>query len=362
VIDWTITDPLMLKLGEIIEPMKEDFLVVKLQPSCRLCNKITLSGSIWRDPKTQPHPIKNPCGVEYTLCDPCYNGEFCKTQKLQHPVGKDEVAPLIPAEVKIKEKCTDPDEVVESEVFDTRQAFLSLCQGNHYQFDELRRAKHTSMMTLYHIGNPQNGYVYVCNSCSNDIVSGARWHCNTCPDYDVCDTCFQKEKSHEHALERIQTSGTSEGAERQRKAREDRAKSISLHMQLLVHASACESGLGKCTSLNCEKMKELLRHGAQCKQRATGGCTICRRVWALLQIHARQCRLHDCKVPRCRDLREHLRKLALKQQSMDDRRRAAVTEQYRQLQSGTNSSENSGGKTGPTPGTTAGISEESNGL
>ncbi|CAI5718434.1 unnamed protein product [Peronospora effusa] len=102
-------------------------------------------------------------------------------------------------------------------------------------------------------------------------------------------------------------------------------------MQLLVHSSSCADG--NCGSSNCEKMKELMRHGAQCKQRAYGGCTICRRVWALLQLHARQCRQYECKVPRCHDLREHVRKLQLQQQLMDDRRRAAVTQQYRQMQS-----------------------------
>ncbi|CAI5730626.1 unnamed protein product [Hyaloperonospora brassicae] len=247
----------------------------------------------------------------------------------------------------LPERCIDPDEINDSEFFDTRQAFLSLCQGNHYQFDELRRAKHSSMMALYHLGNPNpNAYVYECNACTRDIVTGNRWHCHTCPDFDVCDACYAKEK-HEHPLEMVPTSGAGASlalaggaigpggapdlTPEKRRLREQRAKNVRLHMQLLVHSSSCVDG--NCGSSNCEKMKELMRHGAQCKQRAYGGCTICRRVWALLQLHARQCRQYKCKVPRCHDLREHVRKLQLQQQLMDDRRRAAVTQQYRQLQS-----------------------------
>ncbi|CAK4619667.1 unnamed protein product [Aphanomyces euteiches] len=295
-------DMLMKKLGEVIQPMKDDFLVVKFFPSCSQCKVMICQGTIWKESKT-------------CLCDTCYQSQILNQAKKETP-------PYIPIVLTLKEKCTDPDDIVESEVFDTRQAFLSLCQTNHYQFDELRRAKHTSMMTLYHIGHPPNGYIYSCNVCKADITSGTRWHCNTCVDYDVCATCYEKKTSiHVHILEPVGTV-----TDVMRKAREERKKSIALHMQLLVHASSCEEGA--CTSLNCEKMKELLRHGAQCKQRATGGCTICRRVWALLQIHARQCRQTECRVPRCKDLREHLRKLALQQQHMDDRRRAAVTEQY----------------------------------
>jgi E1A/CREB-binding protein len=67
----------------------------------------------------------------------------------------------------------DLDEQIESEIFDTRQQFLNLCQGNHYQFDQLRRAKHTSMMALYHVHNPDiPKFLTSCSSCGIDIISG----------------------------------------------------------------------------------------------------------------------------------------------------------------------------------------------
>eukprot|EP00644_Phytophthora_capsici_P012591 jgi/Phyca11/506926/fgenesh2_kg.PHYCAscaffold_23_\ len=350
--DRKLSDPLMHKLGEVIEPMKDDFLVVKLVPCCRVCNTSVVQGDLWLDHSVKTEGGLNPKVVQTALCDGCYQklkvvsvaGSSAAHHRLQTRLDA-----LTKETVALPERCTDPDEVNDSEFFDTRQAFLSLCQGNHYQFDELRRAKHSSMMALYHLGNPNpNAYVYECNACTRDIVTGNRWHCHTCPDFDVCDACYAKEK-HEHPLEMVPTSGggvAGAGAgpagpggaagnaalsAEQRRLREQRAKNVKLHMQLLVHSSSCADG--NCGSSNCEKMKELMRHGAQCKQRAYGGCTICRRVWALLQLHARQCRQYECKVPRCHDLREHVRKLQLQQQLMDDRRRAAVTQQYRQMQS-----------------------------
>merc|ERR1711939_801335 len=53
-----------------------------------------------------------------------------------------------------KVKVIDDDvEDLDCEFLNNRQAFLNLCRGNHYQFDELRRAKHTSMMVLWHLHN-----------------------------------------------------------------------------------------------------------------------------------------------------------------------------------------------------------------
>ena len=91
---------------------------------------------------------------------------------------------------KFGDDTEDVDDVQESEHFDTRQSFLNLCQGNHYQFDQLRRAKHTSMMVLYHLHNPDAPkFVPSCINCHKDILVGNRHHCDAC-DVDFCDDCY----------------------------------------------------------------------------------------------------------------------------------------------------------------------------
>jgi hypothetical protein len=85
---------------------------------------------------------------------------------------------LSPVPSDIRDDTEDIDDVQDSEHFDTRQSFLNLCQGNHYQFDQLRRAKHTSMMVLYHIHNPDAPkFVPNCNHCHAliGVVSHLKW-------------------------------------------------------------------------------------------------------------------------------------------------------------------------------------------
>ncbi len=94
----------------------------------------------------------------------------------------------------------DPDADLESEFFETRQAFLSLCQGNHYQFDSLRRAKHSSMMVLYHLHNPSApAFTSTCNACNTEIEAGSGYRCTVCQDFDLCSVCHQR-NMHEHAM------------------------------------------------------------------------------------------------------------------------------------------------------------------
>ena len=116
---------------------------------------------------------------------------------------------------KYRTMLPDPDKDVDRRFFGTRQLFLDLCRGNHYQFDQLRRAKHSSMMLLYHIFNVNApSYVYHCNECGTAIMrdedhgmEGIRWSCSQCDEYDICDKCKQT-STHEHLLVPFSTIGT----------------------------------------------------------------------------------------------------------------------------------------------------------
>ena len=214
----------------------------------------------------------------------------------------------------IRETTSDPDPTIECDILNSREKFLSLCEGNHYQFDELRRSKHSSMMVVYHLLNPDlPAFNVQCNVCKKEEISGVHYHCEQegC-DYDICESCYKKTSTpkHEHELKKVDPLKDSNNGGQNASVQK---KNVQLHMKLLQHAASCRDP--GCKSTNCTKMKALLKHGAKCETRATGGCRICRRIWALLQIHARQCRLPhgQCKVPRCADLKTHLRKLAQQQ-------------------------------------------------
>ncbi|KAL6603524.1 hypothetical protein ACP70R_043885 [Stipagrostis hirtigluma subsp. patula] len=174
---------LMQKLGEIIFPMKEDFIMVHLQYSCSHCCILMVSGRRW---------VCSQCKSFY-ICDKCYSEEQQREVKERHPSNSTDSHTLDPVEiVGVPEDTKDRDDILESEFFDTRQTFLSLCQGNRYQYDTLRRAKHSSMMVLYHLHNPSAAaFVTTCNVCTNDIQSGQGWRCKEC-DYDECSICYQK--------------------------------------------------------------------------------------------------------------------------------------------------------------------------
>jgi E1A/CREB-binding protein len=119
----------------------------------------------------------------------------------------------------------DRDDIIECEFFDTRQAFLSLCQGNRYQHETLRRAKHSSMMILYHLHNPTApAFVISCNICKLDIETGQGWRCEECPEFDVCAACYEKDRggNHRHKL----TNQPSSAGAQSKEARQMRVQQV----------------------------------------------------------------------------------------------------------------------------------------
>lgn len=291
--------------------------MVHLQHCCRHCCALMVTGNRW---------VCSQC-KDFQLCDGCYKAEQKREDRERHPVNQKDKHTLLPVGITdIPADTTDRDEILESEFFDTRQAFLSLCQGNHYQYDTLRRAKHSSMMVLYHLHNPTApAFVTTCNACHLDIESGQGWRCEVCPDFDVCNACYSKESGVNHPHKLTNHPSLADQDAQNKEARQLRVLQLRKMLDLLVHAALCRAMY--CQYPNCRKVKGLFRHGIRCTTRAAGGCVLCKKMWYLLQIHARACKESNCNVPRCGDLKEHLRRLA---QQSESRRRAAVMEMMRQ--------------------------------
>ena len=228
----------------------------------------------------------------------------------------------------------DPDPLLESPIFGTRQAFLNLCQGNHYQFDQLRRAKHSSMMILWHLHHPvAPAFVHSCNACADSIEEGYRWSCSVCEEYDLCEKCHGSSADvHEHKLDRFPAAGLGlEPGETEAEAlakRKAAANDAMLTQKLLVHTPGCviATGGAGCGSSNCKKLATLLAHAAACTIGPT--CAMCRKHNSLLAMHAKRCKAigDTCVVRGCADYKDAVRRSAGgSQQAMDARRRAVTT-------------------------------------
>jgi len=311
-------DLVMTKLGETIQPMKDSFIVAFLN----------WSGAREEDMVVPPEIEK--ARIEYAA-----KGENDMTGSKRDAVGnvKDSIASVDRDGNPIK-VIDDDQEDLDCEFLNNRQAFLNLCRGNHYQFDELRRSKHTSMMVLWHLHNRDAPkFVQQCVACSREILSGMRYHCNTCPDYDLCQECYKNPKTPRGACtHKLQAIAVDSDANQERSGlteaeRQQRQRNLLLHIQLIEHASRCTSK--SCTSSNCAKMKSYLQHSRICRVKASNGCRICKRIWTLLRIHAQKCKDRNCPIPQCQAIREKMRQLQKQQQAMDDRRRLEMNRHMR---------------------------------
>lgn len=86
--------------------------------------------------------------------------------------------------------------------FSSRFMFHQLCSLAGYQFDSLRRAKHSTMMMVHHYFNEQVAQLNVfCRECSLLITRADFWSCRQCVRYALCDSCYRHQgNEHPHPL------------------------------------------------------------------------------------------------------------------------------------------------------------------
>lgn len=309
-------DPVMIKLGERIREMKHTFIVAYLN---------------WEGAKPEDKEVP-PNILEERKRRKLIQGESEKDSKKRDANGN-----VKSDNPKSSNVIDDDTEEVQFEIFDSRTEFLNLCKGNHYQFDTPRRAKHTSMMVLWHLHNKNAAkFVSTCMNCNNEIFSGVRYTCTTCTDIDLCADCYKLPNvnrglcTHQLVARRVDSdteSQSSSSTNSSLNAMQQRQKNIGMHIKLLEHATLCNST--NCESNNCVKMKQYLKHSQTCKEKYQGGCRICKRIFALIRYHAESCKDRNCIIPNCRPIRERMRLLTQQQQAMDDRRRAMMNRQFR---------------------------------
>jgi E1A/CREB-binding protein len=78
----------------------------------------------------------------------------------------------------------------------------------------------------------------------------------------------------------------------------ERQQQLQKTLELLVHSCNCNNP--SCSSSSCRRLRQLFAHAVSCEVKVTGGCTVCKKMWCLLNLHAKSCTSSDCAVPRCR--------------------------------------------------------------
>jgi E1A/CREB-binding protein len=314
-------DQVMVKLGETIQPMKDSFIVAFLNWTGAKEEDLVVPKEIEKARLEYSSSLKEDNDLAGSKRDPSGTLRDVALAKLDRN-GK---------EIKVID---DDAEDLDCEFLNNRQAFLNLCRGNHYQFDEVRRAKHTSIMVLWHLHNRDAPkFVQQCSVCSREILSGKRYHCNTCTEFDLCQTCYDDPNSnrgsctHELVPIAVEPDASKERSCLTEAERQQRQRNLMIHIQLIEHAARCT--LKVCPSRNCPRMKSFLRHASTCTIKVQGGCKICKRIWTLLRIHAQKCKDSGCPIPQCLAIKEKMRQLQKQQQAMDDRRRIEMNRHMR---------------------------------
>ncbi|CAG0903715.1 unnamed protein product [Darwinula stevensoni] len=189
------------------------------------------------------------------------------------------------------ENLVDPDPLLDCELMDGRDAFLTLARDKRLEFSSLRRAKFSTTIMLHEL-HKQGHYVgYICSRCRANVGSG--YHCIEGEAHDLyaylvlqkdnlCVACYEQHPQKVEKFGPLSEEGPS--GERTPSTPTDQ---IQRCIQSLVHACQCRDA--SCRLQSCLKMKRALAHSRGCKKKSNNGCQICKKLITFFCYHAKNC-------------------------------------------------------------------------
>ena len=198
---------------------------------------------------------------------------------------------------------TDTDPLIQCDLMESRDAFLSFARDKHCEFSSLRRAKYSTMASLIELHSSTSDKIsYTCNSCRQ--LCDIRYHCTVCDDYDLCSKCYTTIK-HEHRMERTDDSNeTSTNADAPLNLQQQRQIAMQRMIEAMRHAIHCRNA--NCVNRTCAPMQRLLQHAKECTKTSTNQCILCNKLIPTMWSHAKTCTDQNCLVCYFVDLRNLL--------------------------------------------------------
>ncbi|OAF69758.1 hypothetical protein A3Q56_02475 [Intoshia linei] len=239
-------------------------------------------------------------------------------------------------------KIIDPDPLINCDLMDGRDPFLSMCRERHLEFSSLRRAKFSSIITNYEL--MVQGSFYNCNRCKTNIET--RYHCTTCDDFDLCIICYRI-VGHNHYMTKkgIYIDFDSKSQKRSDSKltaavkANNKEQTLKKVLESLNHAARCRDA--NCRTTGCGRLKHSIQHFNLCGAVGSNSdCQSCKRFVYLCWYHAKYCKDVRCVVPLCTRLQVKYQDKRNAQRAQADhlaQRRAAEMHRAMQLPTNVNS-------------------------
>ncbi|CAF1312058.1 unnamed protein product [Adineta steineri] len=216
---------------------------------------------------------------------------------------------------------TDTDPLIQCDLMESRDAFLTFAREKHCEFSSLRRAKYSTLASLIELHSSTADKIsYTCNSCRQ--LCDVRYHCTVCDDYDLCSKCYTTIK-HEHRMDRSDDANeTPTSSDTPLSTQQQRQVTMQKMLDAIRHAVQCRNA--NCIFKNCAPCQRLLQHTKECTKASRNQCPLCQKLISPIWYHAKTCTDQNCPLPYCASFKHKLQRQRAATMQADRRRIKAM--------------------------------------